>query len=424
MRIRIETLGCRLNLGEMDSLSRELVRMGHVVVPAGEEAELCVLNTCTVTGIASKKSRQALRKLKRELPGARLVVTGCFAELSPESCAELGADLVVPNDTKDRLAQILAGKGLLDSPAGRPTECAAPRHTRVFLKVQDGCDNHCTYCVVTLARGPGRSRPLQEILSEIHELEKNGFREIVLTGVHLASWGMDFKAGRRLGDLVEAILERTEIERIRLSSLEPWDLEAEFFDLFENPRLMPHLHLPLQSGSERILRRMARHMTPDAYHQLLEAARARIGDVAISTDVIVGFPGETETEFEESLDFIQSMEFSRIHVFRFSPREGTAAARMSGRIDGKTMSRRAGILARHARATRENFESAFIGRKQPVLWESGKAGDQHRIWSGLTPHYIRVTTSAAQDIDLFNRITPVRLLRLGGEGLEAELCST
>jgi len=236
MRIRLETLGCRLNLGEMDSLARTLARQGHRIVAAGENADLCILNTCTVTGAASKKSRQALRRLRRVLPGAHLVVTGCYAELSAQNCTDLGADLVVPNSRKDELAAILEAEGMLGAgAAGIPAEALeASAHTRAFLKVQDGCDNHCSYCVVTLARGGGRSRKVEDVLKEILELEAAGFREIVLTGVHLGSWGHDLRPAGALEDLVEAILTRSSVERIRLSSLEPWDLEAGFFDLFSN----------------------------------------------------------------------------------------------------------------------------------------------------------------------------------------------
>lgn len=423
MRVRIESLGCRLNLGEMDSLARSLARQGHTIVAPGEPAGLCILNTCTVTGVASKKSRQALRQLRRSHPDARLVVTGCFAELSAESCSELGADLVVPNSKKDQLEKLLFEAGVLDRDQGETSTASLPqaRHTRAFLKVQDGCDNHCTFCIVTLARGSGRSRPTTDIIHEILELEAAGFREVVLTGVHLGSWGHDFSPPSELSELISPILKQSSIERIRLSSLEPWDLDSAFFDLFENSRLMPHLHLPLQSGSDRILRRMARKTTADAYFRLIEIARAKIPDLAVSTDLIAGFPGETEEDFLNSLDFVRMLKFSALHVFRYSAREGTAAARMPGALDPGTISTRAKVLHGEALRCRREFQCTFLGRSLPILWETYEEEGDSLLWSGLSPNYIRVLTRTPSGVDLSNRITNTRLDRSRPAALEGSL---
>ncbi len=426
MKIRIETLGCRLNLGEMDSLARSLARKGHRIAVAGEDADLCILNTCTVTGTASKKSRQAIRRLRRSHPAAALVVTGCYAELSGPICSDLGADLVVPNSRKDELADILEDEGILGRtetmihsdpfPVG---ECSA--HTRAFLKVQDGCDNHCTYCVVTLARGGGRSRKIREVLSEVQELESLGFREIVLTGVHLGSWGHDFGPGRQLKELVRAILEGTSIERIRLSSLEPWDLEPAFFDLFDDPRLMPHLHLPLQSGSDAILKRMARRTSVKSFSELVEAAHVRIPDLALTTDLIAGFPGETEEDFNASMEILRKLDFAGVHVFPFSPRPGTAAAQFPGVVPRPLISKRVGKLQAEAHTLKEKFNRRFLGRVMPVLWESFEEVENGRIWSGLTPNYIRVLSRTPPGSDLLNTIAQARLLVARPGALEAEL---
>jgi len=425
MKIRLESLGCRLNLGELDALARSLARDGHIVVGPGEDAEICILNTCTVTGMAAKKSRQAIRRLRRALPDASLVLTGCFAELSKDVCKDLGADLVVPNAQKDLLKSILKERKILNSGARcspLPT-IPAISHTRAFLKVQDGCNNHCTFCIVTRARGESKSRRISDVLDDILHLEDEGFREIVISGVHLGSWGRDFPQQKILGDLIQAILKGSQIERIRLSSLEPWDLDEDFFDLFSDHRMLPHLHLPLQSGSARILKKMARKTNPEAFGRLLETARSKIPDVAVSTDVIVGFPGETNEDFMESLAFIKAMDFSRIHVFRFSAREGTAAASMPGKVHGQALSERARILHETAHRCGEDFCSRFIGREMPVLWEDAEERENGRLWSGLTPNYIRVITSALPEEDLLNHISLTRLEQMHPGAVKGRILS-
>ena len=278
MRVRLESIGCRLNIGEIESMARGLSSAGHRVVGPGEPAELCILNTCTVTSIASKKSRQLIRQLRRTNPSAACVATGCDTELSPERARASGVDLVVGNSDKDRLLEIVAGAGLLEEPQpdlddselfalGRATR------TRAFLKVQDGCDNRCTFCITTIARGAGRSVPGDALIDEVRSLIDLGYLEIVLSGVHLGSYGHDFGDRRGLQKLVARILEETDVPRLRLSSLEPWDLDAGFFEVFSDSRLMPHLHLPLQSGCDETLKRMARKTSRKEYSSLLEEAR-------------------------------------------------------------------------------------------------------------------------------------------------------
>jgi len=417
MRVRIECLGCRLNLGEMDALARILARKGLTIVPPGEAAELCFLNTCTVTATAAKKSRQALRRLRKTLPGARLVVTGCFSQLSAEICRDLGADLVVSNEDKDRIVRICEERGFFDVP-GPPEEWRSvfsPRHTRAFLKVQDGCDNTCSYCVVTIARGPARSIGISRVISEIHGLEEAGFREVVLSGVHLGSWGRDLDPPRKLEDLLDTVLERTSIERIRLSSLEPWDLDRGFFRVFSSPRIQPHLHLPLQSGSARILKKMARQTTPEAFERLVAQARESIPDLAVSTDIIVGFPSETGEDFRQTVEFVRKIAFSKIHLFRFSARKGTPAARMAGHVDGGTISARVRELSEIAHEQEVSFMRRFLGRVVPILWEDSEEIPSGLLWSGLSPNYLRVVARTPPGIDLENRITPV-VLKKGRPG--------
>ncbi len=415
MKVRLESLGCRLNIGEMEALGRQLAARGHTLVGPGEPAELCILNTCTVTAVASRKSRQVLRQLRRSNPGAALVATGCDAEMAPDRLRQLGLDMVVGNDSKDRLADVLEHRGLLVAADELPTTepgpaPAATGRTRAFLKVQDGCDNRCTFCVVTLARGPGRSRSAETVAREVHELTAAGFREVVLSGVHLGSWGHDQTPRRGLPDLVRHLLETTDVQRLRLSSVEPWDLTADFFELYRDPRVLPHLHLPLQSGCDATLRRMARRTTSDEFRELVDRVRSIVPEVSVSTDVIVGFPGETDAEFSTSAATVEELGFSRLHVFRYSRREGTAAAALPRQVPGDVAAARSRVMHELGASLERRFNRTFLGRSVPVLWEVGEPFGDGLRWSGLTPHYVRVHTETAAHLDLTNRVTETRLV--------------
>lgn len=428
MRVYVTTLGCRLNFSEMERLARELVARGHHVVNAPDDADLCVLNTCAVTTLAEAKSRSLARALARSNPRARLALTGCYATLAPEPVRRLPqVQFVVANDDKDRLADILAAWA--DEAA--PAELTHPDHspfaatrTRAFVKVQDGCNNHCTFCIVSVARGPERSRPCDDIVAEINTRVDEGCQEAVLTGVHLGGYGRD--QGADLAELVRAILHRTRLPRLRLSSLEPWDLAPAFFDLWPTSegRLCPHLHLPLQSGCDATLRRMGRRYTASAYARLVDLARARIPGLTLTTDVIVGFPGESESEFAQSLQFVEGMGFAHLHVFPYSRRPGTAAARLDGEVSEEVKRERSARMravdARCGRAVRR----AHLNQVRPVLWEGeaqpGPTPDQ-RVWAGLTDNYLRVLAPAPADHDLHNQITPTRLSRLEGDALWGEV---
>ncbi|MCU0305448.1 MAG: tRNA (N(6)-L-threonylcarbamoyladenosine(37)-C(2))-methylthiotransferase MtaB [Thermoanaerobaculales bacterium] len=415
MRIRLDSVGCRLNIGEVESMARALAAAGHEIVPGGVPADLCVLNTCAVTAEAARTSRHLIRQLRRHNPGAAVVATGCLAELEPESLSALGIDLVIGNDAKDRLPELVLSSGLLDLPppprrsARPPAASATGRRTRAFLKIQDGCDNACTFCVVTIARGRGRSTEPDRVVEEVRGLRGLGVREVVLSGVHLGSYGHDIGDRRGLGGLVRRILAETDLPRLRLSSLEPWDLEPDFFEVFENPRVMPDLHLPLQSGCDATLRRMARRTGVDEYSRLVEAARLAIPDLSVSTDVMVGFPGETEQEFNQSEAAVEAIGFSRLHVFRYSPRPGTPASALPGRVHGTVSRERSRRL--HALGDRlaRGFQRRFLGRRLEVLWEDDEAIGDRRRWSGLTGNAIRVLTETDATGDLANRITGVVL---------------
>nr|MBN1229926.1 tRNA (N(6)-L-threonylcarbamoyladenosine(37)-C(2))-methylthiotransferase MtaB [Anaerolineae bacterium] len=410
-KVFLDFVGCRLNQAEIEQMARQFAAGGDVITRDVEEADLFVVNTCLVTATAAKKSRHMIRQLGRANPGAKIVVTGCYAELSPDILArQPHVGLVLGNTAKDTLVKVVSG-------AENRLCCELEREilppgtlgrTRAFVKVQDGCDHHCTFCVTTLARGPGQSRPMAEIIEEINLLVAGGYQEVVLTGVHLGSYGMDWAGQFRLDVLLRAILTNTDIPRLRLSSLEPWDLSPSFFDLWQDLRLCPHLHLPLQSGSDRILKRMGRRTTCADFAALVRSARERISDLALTTDVMVGFPGETETDFIESLRYVESIDFARLHVFPYSRREGTAAARMAGQVSEEIKAFRKSEMLALSKQMSAAFQCAHIGKTLEVLWESGHdAGlDGFRL-SGLTGNYLRVVTTAPEMLS--NTITPVEI---------------
>jgi threonylcarbamoyladenosine tRNA methylthiotransferase MtaB len=425
MKVYLDMVGCRLNQSEIETYARQFRAAGHSLVSTPEAADLVVINTCTVTAAAASDSRHKIRQAGRA--GAnQIIVTGCWATLNPAEAAALpGVSAVVPNSSKDQLV-----RDTLELPGGsfdhkllkREPLPGARRRTRAFIKVQDGCDNRCTFCITTLARGAGRSRPVMEVIEDIR-LATGGInqpgdyaQEAVLTGVHLGSWGLDFEPRLNLTHLVKAILEQTKVARLRLSSLEPWDLEEVFFSLWEDRRLCRHLHLPLQSGSAGVLQRMARKTTPEAFARLVATARRLIPEVAITTDIIVGFPGESEAEFAESLAFVQEMEFAKGHVFTYSARPGTAAAKMAGQVPPELRKERSARMRAVLAASQAAYMERFVGRSLPVLWESAcPYGEQSWEVSGLTDNYLRV--SAHSPRPLWNQITPVELTTVQGEGL-------
>jgi threonylcarbamoyladenosine tRNA methylthiotransferase MtaB len=415
-----------LNQSEIEAFAWQFRAAGHSLVGDPAEADLTVVNTCTVTVAAAADSRKKIRAAARAGSG-EIVATGCWSTLEPQKAAALpGISHVIPNAEKDRLvadilqvpAEVFDREPLMRTPIP-----GARLRTRAFIKVQDGCDNRCTFCITTLARGGGRSRPVAEILEDINAAVEGGTREAVLTGVHLGSWGGDFSPQQQLSDLVRLILRHTDIPRLRLSSLEPWDLDEASFSLWEHRRLARHLHLPLQSGSAQTLRRMARSTTPRDYAQLVELARAAIPGVAITTDVIVGFPGETPDEFEESLAFVGDMAFAGGHVFTYSARPGTAAARLPGQVPHPVRKARSAKMRAAIAETEKDYQARFLGKQLAVLWESATSlGPDGWQVSGLSDNYLRVAAQAPKR--LWNKITPVEITALGEHGLRGEIIAS
>ena len=429
MKIFLDTIGCRLNQAEIESMARQFRGAGHEIVASAAMADMAVVNTCAVTNDAASESRSRIRQIGHAGVN-EIVATGCWATLQPQRANDLpNVFRVVSNDRKDHLvADVLdIPQQIFDiEPISRQPLPGLHRRTRAFIKVQDGCDNHCTFCITTVARGEGRSRPLADVILDIRSALQGGAKEIVLTGVHLGSWGYDFSdpfpanSANHLGDLIKVILNETDVPRLRLSSLEPWDLTDDFFRLWDDKRLMPHLHLPLQSGCESTLKRMARKITPESFRQLVAAARDVIPDVAITTDIIAGFPGETEAEFAESLAFVKEVNFTGGHVFTYSLRPGTGAARMKGQIQPELRKKRNHILHEALEESAKLYRQKFIGQRLSVLWEStSEMGDVGWQMEGWTGNYLRATAFAPSP--RWNEIDEVRLMAEVKNGLSGEL---
>jgi threonylcarbamoyladenosine tRNA methylthiotransferase MtaB len=422
MHIYMKTLGCRLNEAELESWSREFQEHGHQLTQVLEQADMVVVNSCAVTAEAVRKSRKAMHRAHNRNPEAKLVVTGCYASLDPNTTAQdMGVDLVIGNQDKDRLVEIVSRELELKSMPQMATEpgvnsLLARGRQRAFVKVQDGCRYNCTFCIVTLARGEERSRPVAEVVEEVNLLHTEGIQEAVLTGVQIGGYGNDL--GSDLTSLVQALLEQTRIPRLRLGAIEPWDLPDGFWSLYDNPRFMPHLHLPLQSGSDRILRRMARRCKRDEFARLVATARSRVPNFNITTDIIVGFPGEGEQEWQESMEFIRETGFGHLHIFAFSPRIGTLAADMPQRVDRDSMRRRSQELHDLGMQMKSETLQHNLGEVCQVLIEGTEECEDlgGRAWAGYTPNFLRVAIPYGDGEPLENRIVPVRLEQVGTSG--------
>jgi threonylcarbamoyladenosine tRNA methylthiotransferase MtaB len=417
MDIHLKALGCRLNEAELEQWSQEFRALGHHITQDSEQAKLIVLNTCAVTNDAARKSRNLIHRFHRNNPEAKLIVSGCHASLDPETvAATLGVDLVVTNAHKDQLVPSvmqqldLNSMPLMATEPGEASLFTRGRH-RAFIKIQDGCRYRCTFCIVTVARGDERSRPARDIIDEVNRLAEQDIKEIVLTGVHVGGYGSDINSS--LYTLVQKLLSETDIPRIRFASVEPWDLPNAFFSLFENPRLMPHMHLPLQSGSDAVLRRMARRCKTAEFEQLVEQARSAIPGFNVTTDIIVGFPGETEEDWHQTLDYVESIGFGHIHIFTYSSREGTKAARLPDQVPDPIKKQRSRTMHELGDRLKQQYLEQLIGSSAEVLWERGQVTDNgNRLFEGYTRNFFRIKTEVPQTMDLENQLLPVKIIRL------------
>jgi threonylcarbamoyladenosine tRNA methylthiotransferase MtaB len=397
MKIAIETLGCKLNQAETETLARQFVAAGYTLVQKPAEADVYILNTCTVTQHADAKARHMLRMAHRANHGLYIIVTGCYAERAAAELQQIeGVNLVINNTEKTNLPEILQKLPVTTIGAKDKALQQALLRTRSFIKIQDGCQNFCSYCIVPYVRALETSVAPDMIINDIKQRTAEGVQEIILTGTRVGGYKYQ---GTNLTDLLARILNETDIPRIRLSSLQPQEITPALIELWRNDHLCPHFHLSLQSGSAAVLKRMNRRYTPADFLKTVELIRSVVPSVGITTDIIVGFPGETDAEFTESLEFCRKLGFARIHVFSYSPRSGTAAAKMPGKVSETVKKARSQQVLALAEESAAQFLAQFSGENMDVLWERQ---NEEGEWSGTTGNYIRV--HAKTKTDLHNKI--------------------
>ena len=429
MRAAFMTLGCKVNQFETETMEGLFRARGYDVVPFEERADVYVINTCSVTHLSDRKSRQLIRRAARTNPAACIAVTGCYAQVAPAEIRALeGVRVVIGTKERARIVDYVEESLRADAgTVGTITDImqervfediplhAMPHRTRAFLKIEDGCQNFCTFCIIPYARGPVKSRELSAVAREMRLLTEAGFHEVVLTGIHLGAYGIDLAARPTLADACRTTLACGGLKRLRLGSLESVELSAELLELIRTePRFAAHLHLPLQAGCDNVLRVMNRHYTTEDFARLIEGVRAAVPGVAISTDIIVGFPGETEEDFAAGLDFVRRMGFARMHVFPYSARRGTPAAQRTDQVPPTVRKERAARMQALAQELAEAYHRSQLGSVQEVLFETQEDG----ITDGLTETYVRVYTDA--DVAR-GEIVPMRLTHLYRDGLWGEI---
>lgn len=430
-KIAFYTLGCKVNQSDTASMEKLFRQAGYGIVDFADEADIYLINTCVVTNTGQRKSRQIINRAAKRNPNALIVVSGCYPQTAAEEVKLIaGVGLIIGNQDRAGVVGLVEqamAKGsaeILDNVrALSPNTCFEEMHaasgsdkTRAFLKIQEGCNQFCTYCIIPYARGPLRSRSLDSIRGEVEALTEAGFREVVLLGIHLGAYGQEDKDGPALAEAVKAALSIPTLQRLRLGSLESIEVSDELLDLMAgDERLQKQLHLPLQSGSDAVLEKMRRPYTTKVYKELLAKIRKKLPDIAITTDIIVGFPGETEADFLLTMQFAQECGFSKIHIFPFSPRKGTPAAGFSGSVPEIVKQKRARELAEEDRKGHEAYCRSFIGRSISVLFEQKEGG----LWSGFSGNYLRVY--AASDEQLAGCIRDVVADELFLDGLKGTL---
>lgn len=418
MKVFLNMVGCRLNQAEIEQLALSLVEAGVEVVSDPEEADEIVINTCCVTAKASADSRKMLRHHRAHFPNACVIGTGCWVSISKDKFNEKQPmlDLAYDNATKDQILGDLLAKATpqrVEIEEVRP-DLGSRNRTRGFVKVQDGCDNRCAYCLTQVARGRSISTDFGSVITYIQKLQNLGIKEVVLTGVQLGSWGKELSPRLNLSDLIKMILDQTGVPRIRLSSIEPWDVTPELTSLFEDPRLCPHLHIPLQSGSDEILRKMNRPGNTARFKDILDLIRSVKLGFAITTDVICGFPGETDELFQQSLEFIRRCQFSGGHVFPFSPLQATAAFAMEGQVQPTIRRERTAIVRQALDDAERAFASRRLGQKAEVLFEGKMKLGGEWAWQGWSEDFLKVFAQSQEC--LHNQIRSVKLDNLSGAG--------
>ena len=430
----LHNLGCKVNAYETEAMQEMLENAGYEIVPFKEGADIYIINTCTVTNIADRKSRQMLHRARKMNPDAVVVAAGCYVQAQDGKEVDPCIDIVLGNNHKKDLIRMLEEYsltrhgGVTGAERVREKYCAAAEiedinqtreyeslhltkpgdHTRAYIKVQDGCNQFCTYCIIPYARGRVRSRKQEDVVTEVKSLAVNGYQEVVLTGIHLSSYGIDFDGGRHLLDLIRAVHEVDGIQRIRLGSLEPGIITEEFAGAISRlPKICPHFHLSLQSGCDATLKRMNRRYTSAEYYEKCCILRKYFDNPALTTDVIVGFPGETEEEFRESLAFVDKVDFYETHIFKYSKREGTKAAQMKEQISEQTKTERSAAMIALGQKKREAYERSFIGKTVEVLVEEEEVHEGRNVQAGHTKEYIKIALES--DENLKNTIIKVKI---------------
>ena len=429
MKIAFYTLGCKVNQYETQALEQLVTQRGHSLVPFEETADAYVINTCTVTAVSDKKSRQVIRRARKAAPDAVIAVCGCYPQTHPDDVEKLGVDLISGTGDRTGFVDLLEREWsdrqpitALDDAFSRRTFEPLPAgglegRTRAMLKVEDGCVNFCTYCVIPYARGPVRSLPLAAAAAEAGRLAGEGYREIVLTGIEISSWGQDLEGKPELIEAIEAICQGLSPDtRVRLGSLEPRTITPDFCRRAAAlPNLCPHFHLSMQSGCDTVLARMNRKYDSNRYYESVKFLHEVYDRPAVTTDLIVGFPGETEEEFQQTLDFIQKCAFSAMHIFPYSKRPGTPAAKLPGQVLNAVKEERAHRAAQIARTMQDAYLDSWVGETVPVLFEEERDG----LWRGHTTRYCEVTVQSAQP--LHNQLRQVRLTGRDGGALQGVL---
>jgi len=428
MKVALYTLGCRVNSYESEAMAEKFIKEGYEVVSFDEFSDVYVINTCTVTNMGDKKSRQMIGRARRHNPEAIIAVVGCYSQIASDEVAQIeGVDVVLGsrnkgdivywvNRAREESKQVVEVKDVLKN--NKFEQLAISEYqdkTRAFLKIQDGCNRFCSYCLIPFARGGVCSKEPEEILKEVKELSKNGFKEIILSGVHTASYGVDLEGNWDLVKILEEINKIEGIERIRIGSIDPtFFTEGVIEKICNLEKMCPHFHLSLQSGCDATIRRMNRKYTAQEYKDVVENLRKYMKDVSITTDIIVGFPGESNVEFEATYEFLKGIKLSKMHIFKYSKRTGTKAAEMPFQVDGLIKEERSKKLIELNNALEVEFMEKFIGREMRVLYEEAISGKEN-TYVGYTENYIKVITESDENLE--GKIVPTKLAAVKQENM-------
>jgi len=431
MKVAFTTLGCRVNQYESEAMAEKFIREGYEVVSFDEVSDVYVINTCTVTNMGDKKSRQMISRARRLNPEAIIVVVGCYSQIAPEEVSKIeGVNVVLgtrnkgdivywANRAREENRQIIEVNDVLKNKVFEDLKIEEYQdRTRAFVKIQDGCNRFCSYCLIPFARGAVCSKAPEKVIEEVKELAANGFKEIILSGIHIASYGVDFKERVTLVDILEEVDKIDGIERVRIGSIDPTFFTTGVIErLVSLRKLCPHFHLSLQSGSNATLERMNRHYTAEDYKKNVEDLRRNIKDVNITTDIIVGFPGETEEEFNETFSFLKGIKLTKMHIFKYSPRKGTKASEMKPVVESKIKEERSNKLIKLGEQLEQEYMRSFLGRSMDVLFEEA-CSHREGFYEGYTPNYMKVVAKSAEDIK--GMIVTTKLLNVEGEVILGE----